>query len=137
MFGSPGGLGLAPITLVLFIAFAQSPCSVVTIAPLTGREARKDVGCPLHGAIRVKVGYSGSNKMISACGSQWLVVHGCMCLTDVWGLQELAGGSSAVDQKHQFVLPSTSSGRPLNTCWGGYVSASTGQMVRAEGKAPT
>lgn len=75
MFRSPGGLGLAPITLVLFIAFAQSPCSVVTIAPLSGREARKDVGCPLHGAIRVKMGYSGSNKMIDI--SVWFPVVGC------------------------------------------------------------
>lgn len=37
----------------------------------------------------VKVGYSSSNKMKSVCASQWLVVHECVCLTDVWGPPEV------------------------------------------------
>lgn len=44
-------------------------------------------------AVCVKVGYLSSNKMKSVCGSQWLVVHECVCLTDVWVLQALVNGS--------------------------------------------
>lgn len=41
MFGSPGGLGLAPITLVLFIAFAQASCSVVPLLLSVGEKPER------------------------------------------------------------------------------------------------